>query len=52
MKRTISSDAVGYSADYVTSINPKLQADVLAANWVNNIHGAVFGTAVSRSMDL
>jgi len=32
--------------DYVTSINQKRQAGVLAVDWESNIHGAVFGIAV------
>ena len=38
--------------DCVTSISQKHQADVLVANRVDNTPGAVFGTAVYRSMDL
>jgi hypothetical protein len=51
-RRKNSSAAVGYIAGYVTSTNQKHQADVLVAYWVDNIHGAVFGTAVYRSTDL
>ena len=36
----------------VTSTSRKPPADVLVVNWANNIHGAVFGTAVKRNMDL
>ena len=42
----VSSGAADCIVDCVTSINQKRQADVLAANWGNNIHGAVFGIAV------
>jgi hypothetical protein len=52
MKQKISSDAVGYIVGSVTSTSRKPPADVLAVNWANNMHGAVFGTAVNRSMDL
>jgi hypothetical protein len=38
--------------DYVTSISQKHQADVLVVDWENNTHGAVFGIAVYRSIDL
>jgi hypothetical protein len=44
--RRISSGAADYIVDYATSISPKRQADVLAADWENNTHGAVFGIAV------
>ncbi|GAG75431.1 unnamed protein product, partial [marine sediment metagenome] len=37
---------------YVPNISQKLQADVSVVNWVNNIPGAVSGTAVERSTDL
>ena len=43
---------MGYIVRYVTSTSQKPQADVLVVNWVTNIHGAVFGTAVQRNMDL
>jgi hypothetical protein len=46
VKQKVSSGAAVYIVDYVTSINQKRQADVLGANWENNIHGAVFGIAV------
>ena len=44
--------AADYIVDYVTSISQKHQADVLVVDWENNIHGAVFGIAVKRKMDL
>lgn len=43
---------MGYIVGSVTSTSRKPPADVLAVNWANNMHGAVFGTAVKRSMDL
>jgi len=46
VKQKISSGAADYIVDYVTSISRKHQADVLVADWENNIHGAVFGIAV------
>jgi predicted RNA-binding protein with EMAP domain len=52
MKRRISLDAVGYIVGSVTSTSRKPPADALAVNWGNNMHGAVFGTVVKRSMDL
>jgi len=38
--------------DYVISFSQKHQADVSVVDWENNTHGAVFGIAVSRNMDL
>jgi prephenate dehydratase len=52
VKQGISSGAAGYIVDYVTSISQKHQADVLVVDWENNTHGAVFGIAVYRSIDL
>ena len=46
MKQRISSGAVDYIVDYVTSTSQKHQADVLDVDWENNTHGAVFGIAV------
>ena len=51
MKKKISSGVADYIVDYVTSLIQKHQADVLVVDWENNTHGAVFGIAVSRSMD-
>ena len=45
-KQKVSLGAAGYIVDYVTSTNQNHQADVLAVDWENNIHGAVFGIAV------
>jgi len=52
VKQRISSGAADYIVDYVTSISQKHQADVLVVDWENNTHGAVFGIAVLRSIDL
>ena len=38
--------AVVYIVDYATSTSQKLQADVLAVDWVSNTLGAVFGIVV------
>jgi len=44
VKQKISSGVADYIVDYATSISQKHQPDVLVVNWVNNIHGAAFGT--------
>jgi thiamine biosynthesis lipoprotein ApbE len=43
MKQRLSLGAAGYIVDYAASTSQKHQVDVLVVNWVNNIHGAVFG---------
>ena len=48
----VSPGVAVYIVDYVTSTNQKRQADVLVVNQASNIHGAVFGIAVSKSTDL
>jgi len=45
VKQIISLGAVDYIVDYVAIISQKPQVDVLVVNWVNNIHGVVFGIA-------
>ena len=46
MKRKISLGAVDYIVDCAANTSQRPKVGVLGANWVNNIHGAVFGTVV------
>jgi len=46
MKQRVSLGAAAYTVVYAPNISQKHQADVSVVNWVNNIHGAVFGSAV------
>ena len=46
MKQRVLSGVAEYTVVYAPNISQKPQADVSVVNWVNNIHGVVFGTAV------